>query len=121
MRNISFYKILPEHKRVLDSLTHRLPHYIYPHEQMEKIEVTHVEPKKLSDKLAYGCVKLLRLFYDGATRYNLERMNEIRWMNRCIFLETIAGVPGMVGGMCRHLQSIRKFEEDKGFIHHLLE
>jgi len=41
-------------------------------------------------------------------------------MNRCIFLETIAGVPGMVGGMCRHLRSIRLFERDKGFIHHLL-
>lgn len=27
----------------------------------------------------------------------------------------------MVGGMCRHLQSIRKFQQDKGFIHHLIE
>ena len=48
-------------------------------------------------------------------------MTEKRWINRAIFLETIAGVPGMVGGMCKHLKCLRSFEQDKGFIHHLLE
>jgi ubiquinol oxidase len=35
-------------------------------------------------------------------------------------LETIAGVPGMVAGMCRHLTSLRAMRHDGGWIHHLL-
>lgn len=42
-------------------------------------------------------------------------------MFRCIFLETVAGVPGMVAGMARHLRSLRLMERDHGWIHHLLE
>lgn len=43
------------------------------------------------------------------------------WLNRIIFLETIAGVPGMVAATCRHLQSLRLMKRDKGWIHTLLE
>ena len=42
-------------------------------------------------------------------------------MNRVIFLETIAGVPGIIGGMHRHLRSLRTLERDHGWIHHLLQ
>lgn len=38
-----------------------------------------------------------------------------------IFLETVAGVPGMVGGMLRHLRSLRTLKRDHGWIHTLLE
>jgi threonyl-tRNA synthetase len=48
-------------------------------------------------------------------------MTERDWMNRAIFLETIAGIPGMVGGMSRHLKSLRTLERDHGWIHHLLQ
>lgn len=37
------------------------------------------------------------------------------------FIETFTGVPGMVGGMCRHLQSLRMLKHDNGWIHNLLE
>ncbi|CDU22616.1 related to alternative oxidase precursor, mitochondrial [Sporisorium scitamineum] len=43
------------------------------------------------------------------------------WLNRIIFLETIAGVPGMVAASCRHLQSLRLMKRDKGWIHTMLE
>ncbi|SAM82122.1 related to alternative oxidase precursor, mitochondrial [Ustilago bromivora] len=43
------------------------------------------------------------------------------WLNRIIFLETIAGVPGMVAATCRHLQSLRLMKRDKGWIHTLLQ
>lgn len=39
---------------------------------------------------------------------------------RIIFLETVAGVPGMVAAMTRHLQSLRKMRRDHGWIHTLL-
>lgn len=38
-----------------------------------------------------------------------------------IFLETVAGVPGMVGGMLRHMRSLRSMKRDHGWIHTLLE
>lgn len=39
---------------------------------------------------------------------------------RIIFLETVAGVPGMVAAMTRHLHSLRKMRRDYGWIHTLL-
>ena len=38
-----------------------------------------------------------------------------------MMLETVAAVPGMVGGMLRHLQSLRRFERTGGWIRVLLE
>ena len=37
-----------------------------------------------------------------------------------MFLETVAGVPGMVGAMVRHLRSLRHMDRDHGWIHTLL-
>src|SRR5579871_4983414 len=48
-------------------------------------------------------------------------MTEKDWLLRIIFLETIAGVPGMVGGMLRHLRSLRKLEKEGRWIETLLE
>ncbi|KAL9932135.1 hypothetical protein V8E36_008911 [Tilletia maclaganii] len=43
------------------------------------------------------------------------------WLTRIVFLETIAGAPGLVAGMVRHLQSLRLMRRDKGWIATLLE
>jgi threonyl-tRNA synthetase len=48
-------------------------------------------------------------------------MDERKWLDRLVFLETVAGIPGMVGGMHRHMRSLRTLEEDRGWIHHLLQ
>ena len=66
-------------------------------------------------------VQIIRKSYDIVSFYNPEKMNERNWINRIIFLETVAGVPGMIGGMIRHLKSLRTLEKDHGWIHHLLE
>lgn len=39
---------------------------------------------------------------------------------RICFLETVAGVPGMVAAMTRHLHSLRRLKRDHGWIHTLL-
>ncbi len=39
---------------------------------------------------------------------------------RIIMLETVAGVPGMVAAMTRHLYSLRRMSRDHGWIHTLL-
>jgi ubiquinol oxidase len=38
-----------------------------------------------------------------------------------MMLETVAAVPGMVGGMLLHLRSLRRFEHSGGWIRALLE
>ena len=43
------------------------------------------------------------------------------WLFRFIFLETVAGIPGMVAGMLRHMNSLRLLRHDNGWIHTLLE
>lgn len=47
-------------------------------------------------------------------------LNEKKWLTRIIFLETVAGVPGMIAAMVRHLKSLRHMERDHGWIHTLL-
>ena len=41
-------------------------------------------------------------------------MSESKWLTRIIFLETVAGVPGMVSGMLRHMRSLRTMKRDNG-------
>lgn len=48
-------------------------------------------------------------------------MTERKYLVRNIFLESVAGVPGMVAGMLRHLHSMRRMKRDNGWIESLLE
>lgn len=75
----------------------------------------------MRDKVAHYSIQVVRHSYDFLTRYNENTMTEKKWVSRCLFLETVAGVPGMVGGMCRHLRSLRTMRRDNGWIHHLIE
>jgi ubiquinol oxidase len=73
----------------------------------------HHAPRDLSDRFALAFTKFLRLFADTffARRYG----------HRAVVLETVAAVPGMVGGALQHLRSLRRLEPDQGWIHTLLE
>ena len=69
-------------------------------------------PRDLSDRVAYALTKMLRFFADTFFRK--------RYGHRAVVLETVAAVPGMVGGMLNHLKSLRRFQDDRGWIHTLL-
>jgi len=69
-------------------------------------------PRDLSDRVAYGLTKMLRFFADV--------FFSKRYGHRAVVLETVAAVPGMVGGMLNHLKSLRRFQDDRGWIHTLL-
>lgn len=73
----------------------------------------HLAPKNARDRLAYLLVRILRFFADSffARRYG----------HRAVVLETIAAVPGMVGGSLQHLRSLRHMESDRGRIRTLLD
>lgn len=49
------------------------------------------------EKVALVAVRLLRWGFDAASGYG-PGMSERQWLRRILFLETIAGVPGMVAG-----------------------
>ncbi|GMN49448.1 hypothetical protein TIFTF001_018621 [Ficus carica] len=73
----------------------------------------HHVPKTFTDKFAYRTVKLLRI----PTDLFFQR----RYGCRAMMLETVAAVPGMVGGVLLHLRSLRKFQQSGGWIKALLE
>ena len=74
---------------------------------------SHYRPRSASDRIAHGFVKLLRFFADlfFAKRYG----------HRAVVLETVAAVPGMVGGLLQHLSCLRHIREDRGWIRTLLD
>ena len=74
---------------------------------------THHKPENLSDQVALAFTKLLRFLADTFFKK--------KYGHRAVVLETVAAVPGMVGGMLIHLESLRKIKEDKGWIKTLLD
>lgn len=73
----------------------------------------HHAPQDLRDRAAFAFVKFLRFFADTffARRYG----------HRAVVLETVAAVPGMVGGSLQHLRALRRMESDHGWIRTLLD
>ncbi|XP_062593864.1 uncharacterized protein LOC134255361 isoform X1 [Saccostrea cucullata] len=101
--------------------THTLPHPIWTEDELHSVKVTHKPPEGFVDKLAFRSVKLLRHSFDVLTGFNWGERTEKKWILRICFLETVAGVPGMVAAMTRHLHSLRRLKRDHGWIHTLLE
>ncbi|KAI9720566.1 MAG: Alternative oxidase, mitochondrial precursor [Candelaria pacifica] len=125
------------HIRKTDAAWH---HPVYSEKQMKDIYIAHRQTTNWSDRVALVAMKILRFGMDTATGYRHDKevslgkkdpttgdkprkfaMNERKWMIRFIFLESVAGVPGMVGGMLRHLHSLRRMKRDNGWIETLLE
>ena len=113
-------------------------HPVYTENQMTAIKVAHRETKQWSDWVAMTMVRILRFGMDTATGYShpdeeskkrawplgLTRvrtwfgpspMTERKWLIRFLFLESVAGVPGMVAATLRHLHSLRRLKRDNGW------
>lgn len=86
-----------------------------------KIQLTHTEPQNFRDRLAFNTAKTIRFFFDKATGWNYGTMNTEMVLNRVIYLETIAAVPGMVAGIVRHFKSLRAMQRDGGMIQMFLD
>ena len=73
----------------------------------------HHEPSGFSDRFALALVRFMRFFADlfFAGRYG----------HRAVVLETVAAVPGMVGGALQHLRSLRRMKDDDNWIRLLLD
>ena len=105
---------------------------------MRDIRVAHRETRNWQDWIALTMVRLLRFGTDTAMGYShpteeskqkgswlgLQKiknwvgpsaMTERKWLIRFLFLESVAGVPGMVAGSIRHLNSLRRLNRDNGW------
>lgn len=70
-------------------------------------------PKTFRDRVAKTIVHL--------SAESADFLFQQRYGHRAIVLETIASVPGMIGGMFQHLKSLRFIRDDKGWISALLD
>mmetsp|Transcript_6702 Transcript_6702/g.18721 ORF Transcript_6702/g.18721 Transcript_6702/m.18721 type:complete len:429 (+) Transcript_6702:74-1360(+) len=95
-------------------------HANYSPEQLN-IEITHREPENTLDKIALGAVKATRLMFDTATGWNRGEITAEKILNRAIFLETVAAIPGMVAAIIRHFSSLRNMKRDGGMLNMFLE
>ncbi|XP_076936782.1 ubiquinol oxidase 2, mitochondrial-like [Bidens hawaiensis] len=73
----------------------------------------HHNPVTWNDKIAYGIVQALK--------YPTQLYFRKKHIHHAVLLETVAAVPGMVGGMLLHAKSLRRFEQSGGWIKALLE
>ncbi|KAI8463583.1 MAG: mitochondrial alternative oxidase [Monoraphidium minutum] len=92
----------------------------YDESYLAAVTPRHLTPEKAHQKVAFKVIQTVRGAFDVATGYS-DDMTEAQWLRRMIFLETVAGVPGMVAGMLRHLRSLRRMERDNGWINTLLQ
>ncbi len=76
-------------------------------------QAPHRQPENLSDRVAYGFVRTLRFVAD--------RFFAGRYGHRAVVLETVAAVPGMVGGLLQHLKALRHIRDDQGWVRELLD
>ncbi len=73
----------------------------------------HHVPQDFSDRVALAITKALRFFADSFFAH--------RYGHRAVILETVAAVPGMVGGALQHLKALRRMQSDNGWIRKLLD
>ncbi|EWM30635.1 alternative oxidase [Nannochloropsis gaditana] len=110
-------KLDPKEK-VWENPTH---HSVWTKEEVENVEVTHLPPADWTSRVAYTIAQTLRFSFDVLAGFKFRKATEDMYLNRMVFLETVAGIPGMAAGMIRHLHSLRRMQRDHGWIHTLLE
>jgi ubiquinol oxidase len=76
-------------------------------------KLPHHVATNFADRIAWRLVVFLRFFVDVFFKG--------RYGHHAVVLETVAAVPGMVGGTLIHLRSLRRFQDDAGWIRTLLD
>ncbi|KAJ3082031.1 hypothetical protein HDU99_003843 [Rhizoclosmatium hyalinum] len=115
--------VYQKQKTLLNSKDYVLFHPVYSKSDLEAATYTHRKASGIKDHIVFGLVCTMRYVFDTVTGYvdTPNVMSERQWLNRICFLETVAGVPGMVAAMLRHTRSLRLLKRDNGWIHTLLE
>lgn len=88
----------PAHLNEAHDEDYVLMHPVYTSPELKNVKILHKNPKKTSDKVAYTIVQTLRTISDLPMFMGKPYPSENQVLNRVIFLETVAGVPGMAAG-----------------------
>ncbi|KAJ3279994.1 hypothetical protein HK104_001017 [Borealophlyctis nickersoniae] len=97
---------------------------VYSEEELKAVRDTRREMKTWTDKIAFHSLHMVRKVFDKVTGFKDGQVgvtSEQQWLNRLIFLETVAAIPGMVAGMSRHMRSLRLMRRDYGWVRTMLE
>jgi len=89
-------------------------------ERKQTADLKHV-PQTIGERVLQATVRFAYHSFNFVTGYNAVDPPVSAIGYRLIILESVAGVPGMLGGMFRHFRSLRELERDHGFIFTLLE
>jgi len=100
---------------------YNLPHPIWQNEFIWRIQPTHVPAVDRLDRLAKLTTRAMRFNFDWMSGWMFGKKTRTKALNRICFLETVAGVPGSIAGILRHLASLRRMRRDHGWIHTLFE
>lgn len=87
------------------------PYYAVEDRELHQVGY-HRAPSTIADRIARGFVKTAVLFANLFFKR--------RYGHRAVVLETIAAIPGMVGGLFQHLKCLRRFRDDQGWIRTLV-
>jgi hypothetical protein len=90
--------------------------------QISTVQAPEHLPKTFGDKMMYHGVKsILYKGFNKLTGFKYDDPSPKACAWRILYLESIAGVPGMVSACLRHFRSLRCLQRDHGWIHTLLE
>ncbi len=76
-----------------------MSHPVWTDKEVLSIAKTHIPPASLTDRTALAAVGFARWAFDTFTFFKWGPLTEVKVLNRAIFLETVAAVPGMVSRM----------------------
>ena len=84
------------HKSIPNFWQNPMDHPVWSEKEVTSVKKTHMPPTGLADSAAFSAVKVARWAFDTFTFFKWGALTEQKVLNRAIFLETVAGVPGMV-------------------------
>jgi len=111
----------PKYQLRLDLDDYHMAHPIWDKADINNIQITHREPKNGRDRRALFMARCIKSFFDFVSGYKPGQADEKRYLKRMICIEAISAVPGMIGGMIRHINSLSLMRIDKGWIHQMLQ
>ncbi|CAD8135362.1 unnamed protein product [Paramecium octaurelia] len=104
------------------SQNYTMPHPNWNKPELEQVSLEHKTAITFGDHFAYYFIQSMRLGFDVMSGYKRilpfqsEIVSEKKWINRVLFLETVAGLECI-----DILRSLRGMKRDQGWIHTLLE
>jgi hypothetical protein len=81
-----------------------------------KVHPVHRLCESAMDRLAYLAIRTIRFNFDWMSGWSFGIPTENKALVRFIFLESIAGVPGSIAAILRHLASLRRLKRDNGWV-----